>query len=79
MMGKIARFTLDDHATRTILQYEILRFVIIIACLSLSVGAICIITWAAWLRVDHPDYLSLPNALIDVISVIVAFVPEGKN
>ncbi|KAI8069352.1 hypothetical protein BC940DRAFT_236845 [Gongronella butleri] len=77
MMGKIARFTLDDHATRTILQYEILRFVIIIACLSLSVGAICIITWAAWLRVDHPDYLSLPNALIDVISVIVAFVPEG--
>ncbi|KAI8099726.1 uncharacterized protein BX664DRAFT_355122 [Halteromyces radiatus] len=77
MMGKIARLSLDDPAKRTILQTEILRFVIIIASLSISVGIICLITWAAWLRVDYPDYLSVSNALIDVISVIVAFVPEG--
>ncbi|CAO3600084.1 unnamed protein product [Absidia cylindrospora] len=77
MMGKIARLSLDDPAKRTILQTEILRFVLIIASLSISVGLICLITWAAWLRVDYPDYLSVSNALIDVISVIVAFVPEG--
>ncbi|ORX56789.1 calcium ATPase [Hesseltinella vesiculosa] len=77
MMGQVARFTMDNRTERTILQHEILRFVLIIATLSLSVGAICIITWAAWLRVDYPTYLTLSNALIDVISVVVAFVPEG--
>lgn len=77
LMGKIARLSLADTNTRTTLQVEILRFVIIIAVLSVSVGSICMITWAAWLRVDYPDFLSLSSALIAVISVIVAFVPEG--
>ncbi|CAO3641027.1 unnamed protein product [Mucor fragilis] len=77
LMGKIARLSLSDPNTRTTLQVEILRFVIIIAVLSISVGVICIVTWAAWLRKDYPDFLSLSNALIAVISVIVAFVPEG--
>lgn len=78
MMGKIARLSAANSNQRTLLQIEILRFVLIIAGLSISVGIICLITWAAWLRVDYPTYLSLPNALIDVISVIVAFVPEGN-
>ena len=78
LMGKIACLSLSDPNVRTTLQVEILRFVIIIAILSISVGAICIITWAAWLRREYPDFLSLSNALIAVISVIVAFVPEGK-
>ncbi|CAM0143000.1 hypothetical protein VKS41_006245 [Umbelopsis sp. WA50703] len=77
MMGKIARLSAANSNQRTLLQIEILRFVLIIAGLSISVGIICLITWAAWLRVDFPTYLTLPNALIDVISVIVAFVPEG--
>ncbi|KAI8575989.1 hypothetical protein K450DRAFT_258839 [Umbelopsis ramanniana AG] len=77
MMGKIARLSATNSNQRTLLQVEILRFVLIIAGLSISVGIICLITWAAWLRVDYPGYLTLPNALIDVISVIVAFVPEG--
>lgn len=77
LMGKIARLSLADTNTRTTLQVEILRFVIIIAVLSVSVGSICLITWAAWLRVDYPDFLSISSALIAVISVIVAFVPEG--
>ncbi|KAG0166809.1 hypothetical protein DFQ30_006764 [Apophysomyces sp. BC1015] len=77
LMGRIAKLSLSDPSARTTLQIEILRFVIIIACLSISVGAVCLITWAAWLRVDYPNYLSVSNALIDVISVIVAFVPEG--
>jgi sodium/potassium-transporting ATPase subunit alpha len=78
MMGKIARLSAANTNQRTLLQIEILRFVLIIAGLSISVGIICLIAWAAWLRVDFPTYLTLPNALIDVISVIVAFVPEGK-
>lgn len=78
MMGKIAKLSATSSNQRTLLQIEILRFVLIIAGLSISVGIICLIAWAAWLRVTFPDYLTLPNALIDVISVIVAFVPEGK-
>jgi sodium/potassium-transporting ATPase subunit alpha len=78
MMGKIARLSATSSNQRTLLQIEILRFVLIIAGLSISVGIICLITWAAWLRVSYPGYLTLPNALIDVISVIVAFVPEGR-
>ncbi|GAA5813534.1 hypothetical protein MFLAVUS_007013 [Mucor flavus] len=77
LMGKIACLSLADPNTRTTLQVEILRFVIIIATLSISVGSICLITWAAWLRRDYPDFLSVSAALIAVISVIVAFVPEG--
>lgn len=77
LMGRIAGLSMADTNTRTTLQVEILRFVIIIAVLSISVGAICLITWAAWLRVDYPGFLTLSSALIAVISVIVAFVPEG--
>ncbi|KAI8384387.1 uncharacterized protein BYT42DRAFT_493550 [Radiomyces spectabilis] len=77
MMGRIARLSLSDNNRRTTLQAEIFRFVIIITVLSLTVGIICLVTWAAWLRVKYPDYLSVSNALIAVISVIVAFVPEG--
>ncbi|KAI7889874.1 uncharacterized protein EV154DRAFT_603696 [Mucor mucedo] len=77
LMGRIARLSLADPNTRTTLQVEILRFVIIIAVLSISVGSICLITWAAWLRVDYPDFLSVSAALVAIISVIVAFVPEG--
>ncbi|KAI8642277.1 hypothetical protein BD408DRAFT_443634 [Parasitella parasitica] len=77
LMGKIARLSLVGSNSRTTLQVEILRFVIIIAVLSISVGIVCIVTWAAWLRRDYPDFLSVSNALIAVISVIVAFVPEG--
>ncbi|KAI7864516.1 hypothetical protein BDF14DRAFT_1834045 [Spinellus fusiger] len=77
LMGRIARLSLSDKGGRTLLQTEILRFVIITAVLSLTVGTICLVSWAAWLRVQYPDFLSVSNALIAVISVIVAFVPEG--
>jgi sodium/potassium-transporting ATPase subunit alpha len=77
LMGRIARLSLADSNTSTTLQVEILRFVIIIATLSVSIGIICLITWAAWLRTSYPTYLSVPAALVAIISVIVAFVPEG--
>ncbi|KAI9472200.1 MAG: hypothetical protein EXX96DRAFT_642713 [Benjaminiella poitrasii] len=77
LMGRIACLSLTDPNTRTTLQVETLRSVIIITGLSLTVGSVCLITWAAWLRREYLDFLSVSNALIAVISVIVAFVPEG--
>lgn len=77
LMGRITKLSASDLNHRTTLQIEILRFVIYIATVSISVGLICLIAWLAWLRRDYPGYLSVSNALITVISVIVAFVPEG--
>jgi sodium/potassium-transporting ATPase subunit alpha len=77
MMGRIAKLSLSDTGALTTLQIEIRRFVLIIATLSITVGTICISTWAGWLRVAYPGYLSLSAALVATISVLVAFVPEG--
>jgi len=38
---------------------------------------IVVITWAVWLRVQHPDYISVPSLLVNTVSVMVAFIPEG--
>lgn len=32
---------------------------------------------AAWLRKDHPGWISVPNLIISCVSVAVAFIPEG--
>lgn len=38
---------------------------------------VVIIIWAAWLRKDHPGWLSVSNLIISCVSVAVAFIPEG--
>ncbi|KAL0952279.1 hypothetical protein HGRIS_006569 [Hohenbuehelia grisea] len=68
-------FSLTDGLTT--LQREILRFVAIIAGSATVVAVIIVILWAAWLRRDHPDYINVPTLLIDIVSVMVAFIPEG--
>lgn len=30
-----------------------------------------------WLRRDHPDYISVPTLIVDIVSVAIAFIPEG--
>jgi sodium/potassium-transporting ATPase subunit alpha len=54
----------------TTLQREILRFVVIIAGLATIVAIIVVILWAAWLRKAHPDFISVPTLLIDIVSVM---------
>lgn len=49
----------------------------IIASLALSVDIIIVILWAAWLRKDHPGFINVPTLLINLVSVAVAFIPEG--
>ncbi|KAG8712443.1 hypothetical protein FRC11_000131 [Ceratobasidium sp. 423] len=69
VFGRIARLSTGPNtngknsltAGLTTLQREILRFVLIIA----------------GLRRDYPDYINIPTLLIDVVSVMVAFIPEG--
>lgn len=35
------------------------------------------VAWAAWLRRDHPGFITVPVLIIDCVSVAVAFIPEG--
>jgi sodium/potassium-transporting ATPase subunit alpha len=62
----------------TTLQKEIFRFVLIISSAILFFSILIIVLWVAWLRVQHPDFLSVGGLVIAVVSVNVAFIPEGK-
>ncbi|RIA98676.1 hypothetical protein C1645_748901 [Glomus cerebriforme] len=77
VFGRIAKLSSATDSETTILQREITRFVLIIAGLSISTGVILMILWAAWLRVNYPGFLTFSGMLVNAISVIVAFVPEG--
>ncbi|KZV66047.1 sodium-potassium ATPase [Peniophora sp. CONT] len=77
VFGHIAKLSSSTSTHLTSLQREILRFVVIIAGLATMVAIIVVIVWAAWLRRDHPDYINVSALLIDIVSVMVAFIPEG--
>ncbi|CAE7108182.1 unnamed protein product [Rhizoctonia solani] len=85
VFGRIAQLSTGQNSTGknkltaglTTLQREILRFVLIIAACASTVAVIIVILWAAWLRRDYPDYINIPTLLIDIVSVMVAFIPEG--
>ncbi|KAI0246247.1 sodium-potassium ATPase [Lactifluus subvellereus] len=77
VFGRIAKLSSAATASMTTLQREILRFVVIIASLALLVAILIVILWAVWLRRSHPNYINTPSLLIDVVSVMVAFIPEG--
>lgn len=77
MMGSIAGLTSNTTEERTSLQKELDRFIVLVALLALCMGVICVIVWAAWLRTSYPDYLNVSSMLVNVISVMIAFIPEG--
>ncbi|ORY33508.1 hypothetical protein BCR39DRAFT_520515 [Naematelia encephala] len=77
VFGRIAKLSSSGAPTLTTLQREILRFVIIIVTLAISLAVLIIILWAAWLRRDHPGFITNSGLVIDVVSVMVAFIPEG--
>ncbi|KAF8263726.1 sodium-potassium ATPase [Lactarius quietus] len=77
VFGRIAKLSSVAPTSMTTLQREILRFVVIIASLAAMVAIIIVILWAAWLRRSYPNYIDTSELLIDVVSVMVAFIPEG--
>ncbi|KAI9451513.1 sodium-potassium ATPase [Lactarius psammicola] len=77
VFGRIAKLSSAAPVSLTTLQREILRFVVIIASLATMVAVIIVILWAAWIRHSFPSFINTPGLLIDVVSVMVAFIPEG--
>ena len=61
----------------TLIQKEINRFVIIIIMLTTILACAILFTWVGWLRVDHFSFMNVPEMLVNVMSCIVAFIPEG--
>ncbi|KAI0064852.1 sodium-potassium ATPase [Artomyces pyxidatus] len=73
VFGRIAKMSSAASTGLTTLQREILRFVIIIAGMATLVAILIVIL----LRQSFPSYINTSGILIDVVSVMVAFIPEG--
>ncbi|KAI1289056.1 hypothetical protein F5Y03DRAFT_404136 [Xylaria venustula] len=77
VFGCIAALTQEPKTKLTTLEREILYFVVIICSIMLFMITIVLFAWGFWLRRDHPDYISVPTLIVDIVSVAIAFIPEG--
>ena len=77
VFGRIAKLSSSGGPSLTTLQKEILRFVLIIVTLAVSLAILVVVLWAAWLNRDHKGFISTSTLVIDIVSVCVAFIPEG--
>ncbi|KAI0045063.1 sodium-potassium ATPase [Auriscalpium vulgare] len=77
VFGRIAKMSSASPTQLTTMQREILRFVIIIGSLAFSLSVVIVIIWAAWLKPTFPHYITTSTLLIDVVSIMIAFIPEG--
>lgn len=77
VMGRIAQVTSAVKVKPTLIQQEISRFIRIIVVLTSCLALLILLAWVGWLRVKHPDYMSLVAMLNNVMGCIVAFIPEG--
>ncbi|OCF77262.1 hypothetical protein I204_01248 [Kwoniella mangroviensis CBS 8886] len=77
VFGRIAKLSTSGTPSLTTLQREILRFVIIIAACAITIALLVIILWAAWLKKQHEGFITVPVLIIDVVAVMMAFIPEG--
>jgi sodium/potassium-transporting ATPase subunit alpha len=78
VFGKIVGLSAKRRAGMTTLQKEILRFVLVIVMAIVVVSIVVIIVWATYLRVQHPGFLTVSGLIVSVVSVSVAFIPEGN-
>ncbi|KAI0397631.1 hypothetical protein F5Y17DRAFT_414011 [Xylariaceae sp. FL0594] len=77
VFGRIARLTQEPKVTLSTLEKEVLHFVIIICSIMFFVIALVLLVWGLWLRKDHPSFINVPTLIVDIVSVAIAFIPEG--
>lgn len=77
VFGRLAKLSSAPRTQKTTLEKEIFMLVLTIASLAITVAIVCVIIWAAYLRPKHPDFMNVSSLLVNVISILVAFVPEG--
>lgn len=77
MFGHIAKLTSAESTQRTNLQKEIIRFIVVIVALMLTMCIIVIGVWAGYIRKEHEGYMPPSLLIVNLVSVAIAFVPEG--
>lgn len=77
VFGHIAKLTSRDTTGRTPLQKEIIRFVFIIVTLMITMNVIVLGVWGGYIRKEHPGYMPVASLIVNIVSVAIAFVPEG--
>ncbi|GMK56262.1 hypothetical protein CspeluHIS016_0301020 [Cutaneotrichosporon spelunceum] len=77
VFGRIAKLSSHGGPRQTTLEKEIFRFVFIIVGFALSIALLVIILWTAWLNKKHKGFIPPATLVISVVSVCVAFIPEG--
>lgn len=77
VFGRIAKLTNRPKTGLTTLQKDIYTFIAVICSLMVLFIVIVLILWGAWIRHTYPDYISTSGLIVAIVSVAVAFVPEG--
>ncbi|GJN71859.1 hypothetical protein Purlil1_4966 [Purpureocillium lilacinum] len=77
VFGRIAVLTSEPKTKMTTLEREVLYFVLFICAIMFTMIVVVLIVWGAWLRRDHPDFISVSALIVSCVSVAVAFIPEG--
>jgi sodium/potassium-transporting ATPase subunit alpha len=77
VFGRIAKLSSSGAPVSTTLQKEINKFALIIVGMAVTIAIVIAIAWAAWLNPKHHGFLTPSNLVISVVSVCVAFIPEG--
>ncbi|KAK8048677.1 hypothetical protein PG994_010407 [Apiospora phragmitis] len=77
VFGHIATLTNEPKTKMSTLEREILYFVGIICSIMVTMITIVLVVWGAWLRKDHPGWISVPTLIVSCVSVAIAFIPEG--
>ena len=78
VIGQINLMTQSENDNfSTSLHKEINRFVTIVAFAALTTGVLLCIVWGSWLYQDHRTFLPSAAFILQLISIIVAYVPEG--
>ncbi|KAK9447029.1 uncharacterized protein V1518DRAFT_422042 [Limtongia smithiae] len=77
IFGHIATVSTAPSTEMTPLQKEVNRFVVIIASIMLFFDLIFIGVYLGYTRKKHPDFLTTEGFIVSLVSVAIAFIPEG--
>ncbi len=77
VFGQIAKLSSEPKSGLSPLQKEIFRFVLLTVSIIVTLIVIICIIWGAWLKKSYPNWISTSTLIVDLVSVAVAFIPEG--
>lgn len=77
VFGQIAKLTTEPRKGPTPLQKDIIRFILYVLCIVVCLIVLVCILWGVWLRKSYPDWITVPMLIVALVSICVAFIPEG--